>query len=112
MKIIKIIVAFSVVVFGLLIVWFLLPTSIKYHEEISSGNKFIDNIKQYQTKNGKLPNEDDWTTLSTLNPLKPYETFYPEYRKLNDNNFELTYIEGFDGPYLQYDTKTNKWEKK
>lgn len=112
MRLINVVLVSILVIIGLIIVWILLPTTLKYHKEITLGNKFIDNIKKYHERNGRLPDENQWDSLAKLNPLKPYETFYPEYRRLDSNNFELTYIEGFDPPYLQYDTKTNKWVKK
>lgn len=96
----------------LLFVWFNLPTSILYYSEIKSGNEFIENIIKYKRQTGQLPKENDWETLAKLNPIKPYENFYPEYRITDQDNFYLTFIDGFDPPYLQYNTKTRKWMKK
>ena len=112
MRFIKISGIIIVSLFGLVILWFNLATSILYYSEIKQGNGFIENIRKYQKRNGKLQDENQWDTLAILNPIKPYENFYPEYRKINANNFYITYIEGFDSPYLQYDTMSKKWEMK
>jgi len=112
MKIVKTVSIISISLVGLIFVWFNLTTSILYHSEIKSGNQFIKNILKYKKQTGHLPKEDDWETLAKLNPIKPYENFYPEYRITDQDNFYLTFIEGFDPPYLQYDTETKKWEKK
>lgn len=112
MKIIKYLVFITLTIIVLLFIWFNLPNSIIYYSEIKAGNQFAENLKNYKFKYGKLPENNNWDTLIKLNPLKPYETFYPEYRKIDENNFELVYVEGFDPPYLKYDTKEKKWEKK
>ncbi|MDP4208270.1 MAG: hypothetical protein Q8928_05595 [Bacteroidota bacterium] len=112
MKILKIIGILILTVIGLLIVWVNLPTSILYYSEIKYGNEFVENIYNYKKQHGQFPKDNSWDTLKILNPLKPYETFYPEYHIIDKDNFSLTYIEGFDPPYLQYDTKSKKWEKK
>ena len=112
MKTLKIITITFLLIFGLLAIWFNLPTKVLYHSEIKSGNEFVENILKYKDQTGHLPKENDWVTLEKLNPIKPYERFYPEYRTLDQDDFYLTFIRGFDPPYLQYDTKTKKWEMK
>ena len=112
MKVIKYLFLTLLTIIGLLIIWFHLPDSLMYRSEIKAGNQFIENIKNYKKMYGQLPDNNQWDTLSKLNPLNPYETFYPEYRKIDGNNFELIYVEGFDPPYMRYDTKDKKWDKK
>ena len=112
MKFIRIIFITLIAFVSLFIILFNLPINIIYHSEINSGSQFAKNILNFKSANGKLPKNNDWAILEKLNPLKPYEVFYPEYLKIDSDNFQLTYTEGFDGPYLTYDTKTKKWEKK
>lgn len=90
-----------------------MPVSIIYYKEIEMGNKFAENIKNYKQQFGKFPKEDDWQTLSKLNSWRPngeYQEWYPEFKVVDSVNFSLTYIEGFDPPYLSFDTKSNTWE--
>lgn len=101
-----------IVLTGLLVLWFNLPIQIQYYSEIKSGDQFVKNIIKYKEQTGQLPKENDWEILAKLNPIKPFENFYPEYRIVDENNFHLTFVEGFDPPYLQYDTRTKIWEKK
>jgi len=100
------------ILFIIRFIWIKMPLEIKYYVQIKQGNEFVKNINEFKRKNGKLPNENNWMLLSKLNPIKPYETFYPEYRIIDAQNFCLTFIEGFDPPYLQYNTRSKTWEKK
>jgi hypothetical protein len=33
----------------------------------------------------------------------------PEYQKINEKDFKLIFVKGFDGPYLTYNSKTKDW---
>ena len=112
MKALKIVTIGFLLIFILIAIWFNLPINVLYHSEIRAGNEFVVNVLKFKSQTGHLPKENDWVILEKLNPKKPYESFYPEYRILDQDNFSLTFIEGFDPPYLQYDTKGKKWEKK
>lgn len=107
----KILSFISLMIGMFLVVWFNLPIEIRYYNKIRLGNQFVENIQQYHTHYGKLPDEDDWNTLPKLNPFHPYEAFYPEYRKIDEQHFTLTFVEGFDPPYVRFTTKTGKWSR-
>jgi hypothetical protein len=92
------------------LIWIYLPIQLLYRSEIIAGNKFAENLKNYQQKHGKLPAENDWETLAKLNPIKPYKAHYPHLQILDKPHFELIFVRGFDPPYLRYSTKTQKWE--
>jgi hypothetical protein len=99
----------------LLLVWFNLPFQLKYYEEIKAGNEFVKNIREYQVAYKMLPTEGDWNTLSKLNPLTKntgytMDNFNPDYRIIGFDQFKLTFLEGFDGPYLTYDSNTDRWK--
>ncbi len=112
MKLLIIIASIVIIIIGSLMICSNLPISIFYYKEISNGDVFAKHIKQYQKENNKLPDQMDWETLQKLNPLKPYNEIYPDYKKIDDSSFMLSYIVGFDGPYLTYETKTKKWMMK
>ncbi|MBA5628284.1 hypothetical protein [Moheibacter lacus] len=93
-----------------IIIWFNLPIELKYKSEIEYGNSLIDNIKKYKGENQKLPEEGDWKTLKNLHfNFNEIGSTIPEYILINDEEFELVFVEGFDPPYLFYNSKTNKW---
>ena len=69
-------------------------------------------VKKNKDKYRQLPDDTLCDRLSKLNLLKPFGKFYPEYRKIDKNNFELVYVEGVDKPYLSHEIKEDKWEKK
>jgi hypothetical protein len=87
-----------------------LPLSITRRSDIKLGEQIIKNIEGYQKQNG-LPNNDDWETLRTLGFKDKGDFLQPEYRKLNENEFELVYVENFDGPYLMWNSLERKWKK-
>lgn len=94
---------------GLFILWWNAPVSLKYSKEIWQGNQIIKKVATYQKENSRLPENNDWDILSQLGFNS--ETAYPAYNKLDDQNYSITYIEGFDSPYLTWSSKQKKWQK-
>ena len=94
----------------MIIVWLNLSIKYKYRSEIKRANVYIENLKNYQKKNGVMPNENDWKTLDILNPIKPFNESKPQYDKVGKKDFILTFVQGFDPPYLFYDSRTNIWK--
>jgi hypothetical protein len=88
-----------IVAIGGYFVWWHLPLAINRASDIKLGEKIIKNIETYKIKKG-LPQDNDWKTLKQLGFRDKGDFFQPEYRKVDDNNFELIYVESFDGPYL------------
>jgi len=90
----------------------LLPNSVRYHEEIKYGNQYVERLLQYKQTQGNLPESTDYEILQELNPEPSKELFYPQYDKIDELNFSLTYIIGFDGPYFTYNTLDKEWKLK
>jgi len=86
-----------------------LSIEIWFYQEIRDGNTFARNPQNWQRQLLALPEEDNWALLATLNPIKPYEALYPEYRKISEKHFSLTFVKGFDPPYLRYHSKIHSW---
>lgn len=96
-----------------LIVFFslkMLPNSIQYHSEIKYGNQYVERLVQYKETHGNFPESTDYDILQELNPEPSKELFYPQYHKIDEQNFSLTYIIGFDGPYFTYNTLNKEWK--
>ncbi len=92
------------------IIWRNLPIAINRASDINFGNKIIQKIENYQ-KTNKLPESNDWNILKNFGFKENSISFEPEYSKLNDDTFELIFLEGFDGPYLMWNSKERKWKK-
>jgi hypothetical protein len=91
-------------------IWWSLPVTINRHTDIKFGNELITKIEAYRKKHG-LPRNYDWETLKQLGFKDMGDYFVPEYEKLNDTAFQLVYVEGFDGPYLFWNSTERKWKK-
>lgn len=93
----------------LLITWILyikLPVSITRKADIKFGNELAQKIDNEYLRTKKLPKNNDWETLKKLGFKFNDEVCTPAYSKINNNEYELIYIEGFDPPYLLYNSKT------
>ncbi|HEY4628368.1 MAG TPA: hypothetical protein VIH02_03720 [Flavobacterium sp.] len=94
----------------LLIIWWNLPVSINRYSDINFGNEIIYKIEAYKKANG-LPENNDWKTLKKFDFRENMVGFEPEYSKLDNETFEIIFLEGFDGPYLMWNSKERKWKK-
>jgi len=108
-------IALTILTFFILIVsgyfiWWNLPLSINRSSDIKLGDHIIQNIESYQKQNG-LPENNDWETLKKFGFRDRIDFLQPEYSKLNENEFELIYLEGFDGPYLMWNSTEKKWKQ-
>ncbi len=70
----------------------------------------MKNIKEYEKLNNTLPESNNWKTLTKFGFINETLGTKPAYEKINDNEFELIYLYGFDGPYLLYNSKSEKWK--
>lgn len=99
-----------ILIVGAYFIWWNLPLSINRSSDIKLGEQIIENIESYQKQNG-LPDNNDWETLRKFGFRDKIDFLQPEYRKLNENEFELIYVEGFDGPYLMWTSTERKWKE-
>lgn len=93
----------------LYLIWIKLPFTLNRHSDIELGNKIIEQIETYKKTNG-LPESNDWETLKKFGFIDHLDFLEPEYQKLNDNEYQLIFIEGFDDPYLMWSSKDRKWK--
>lgn len=99
-----------VVTIGGYIFWWNLPLTINRRTDIKLGEEIIKNIETYKKQNG-LPDNNDWEALRKFGFRDKIDFLQPEYNKLDDSNFELIFIEGFDGPYLMWTSIDRQWKK-
>ena len=93
----------------LFVLWQLLPITITRYSDIKFANRVISNLEEYKRLNG-LPETDDWVELKKLG-FKDYGDYLlPHYQKLNAEVYEVRFIEGFDGPYLIWNSQKKIWK--
>jgi hypothetical protein len=109
-KIIFIIGLFFLLTIAVFFIWLHLPVTINRHSDVKFGNQLIKKIDTYKTQHG-LPKTNDWTTLKNLGFKFRGDLVIPDYQKINDTTYELTYVEGFDGPYLLWNSNDRRWKK-
>lgn len=108
----KIFIVILIIILLIPILWFgynKLPIEITKRKDIKFGNELIVKIQDYQIKNSQLPSTDDWKTLEKIGFKTEMLGTKPSYQKISDDEYELIYIEGFDAPYLLYNSKSKKW---
>jgi hypothetical protein len=91
-------------------VYLKLPFEITRKSDIKFGNELIQKIENYKNDYFQLPPDNDWELLKKLGFKMEMSGTKPGYTKINDDEYELTYFEGFDGPYLLYNSKEKMWK--
>jgi len=86
-----------------------LPEEINRKSDIKFGNTLIEKIEDYKNITGHLPDNDDWKELEKLGFGIEELKNKPDYTT-DGINYELTFLEGFDGPYLMWNSKERKWK--
>ena len=98
------------IIIGLYFLWWNLPLTIIRHSDIKLGEIIIENIENYKETNG-LPDNNDWKTLRKFGFRDKIDFLQPEYSRIDSETFELLYLEGFDGPYLMWNSKERVWKE-
>ena len=91
------------------LIYFNLPFEVTRKSDIDFGNELVSKIEQFKNENNRLPETDDWKVLDELGFKTEMLGTNPTYQKINQKEFELIFLEGFDGPYLLYNSKSNDW---
>ena len=109
----KIIIGFVIIITFLILsflIYLNLPFEITRKSDIDYGNSLIENIEKYKKKNNRLPINNDWKTLEELGFKTETLGKKPSYETDNKGNYELIYLEGFDGPYLMWNSVEKNWK--
>ena len=106
-----IIITFTIIVliFSAFIIWWKLPVKINRHADIKFAEQIIEKIEKHRLSKG-LPENNDWTCLKTFGFRDKIDFLEAEYSKIDDTTYELIYIEGFDGPYLMWNSSERIWK--
>ena len=101
------------VILSFVVCWFVylkLPFEITRKSDIKFGNELIQKIENYRYEHLKLPPNYDWELLRQLGFRMEMLGTTPSYSKITDDEYELIYLEGFDGPYLLYNSIERIWK--
>lgn len=94
----------------LVVIYFNLPFELTRKSDIEFGNKLVKEIIEYQKEYKELPETGSWEILKQLGFKVEMVGTNPSYEKINEDEFELIYFEGFDGPYLFFNSKQKNWK--
>lgn len=98
---------------GLVAVWIflafthLLPWKLEYRAEMSAGNVLIAKIENFRKEHGRLPDAEKPQEIVPLG-FELRTGYHPDYKVAGDY-YEITYVFGFDGPYIVYSSRTKQW---
>lgn len=87
-----------------------LPLEITRKADITFGNTLIKSIEKYKLDHNKLPTEDDWKTLKKLGFQINEVGTKPNYAIDYKGNYEIAFLEGFDRPYLMWNSIDKRWK--
>lgn len=68
----------------------------------------IEAVENYRACTGRLPSPDDVTLMTSLG-FELNVGYIPEFEALDQHNYRLIYLEGFDCPYDTYDSRSRAW---
>jgi hypothetical protein len=79
-----------------------------YRSEMRHGDRIVGEIEHFREVHARLP---DPARPDELLPLgfKLRISYQPEYRLTGDNDYEIEYYIGFDGPRIIYSSATRQW---
>lgn len=87
-----------------------LPMEWRRHKDIQLGEEIAINIEAFRQKNQTLPNENNDADLASLGLRQdPQVGWQPNYRRLDEQHYELVYRNGFKPPYLAWNSRDKKW---
>ena len=99
----------GMIVLGLIGVAYLnMPMQWRRHKDIELGDKIIANITQFQQKNRRLP-ENTEAELLPLGFHHNKQGWQPNYIKINANQYEIRFQDGFTSPYLHWQSDKKIW---
>ncbi len=108
-KILITIFIFLTVIILVVFIWINLPFTITRYYDIKRGENIIQNVQTYKQKNG-LPNNNEWKVLEMLGFENKVDYLQPDYFKINDEIYEIIYLDGLDGPFLKWNSKERVWK--
>lgn len=87
-----------------------LPLEWRRHKDIEFAQTLIQNIEAYRQKNQQLPKTNDTSLLKQLGFRHHQDIgWQPNYRYLDTEHYQIIYRDGYEAPYLSWDSRHQKW---
>ena len=85
-----------------------LPLEWRRHKDIKLGNTIAANIEQFRQTHGRLPHNTE-AELLPLGFKHNKQGWQPNYRPDGRGGYRLIYDDGYDPPYLLWDSQEQQW---
>ena len=79
-------------------------------EERRNANRIIAGIEDYRETQGRLPDSRNHELMKRLG-FDLRVGWHPDYQARENGLYQITILEGFDGPYWTYNSSSKKWRK-
>ena len=76
--------------------------------ERMSADRIISRIEEYRRREGHLPDPANHSLMQTLG-FELRVGWHPDYKPVDATNYRITILEGMDGPYWFYESKSREW---
>ena len=87
-----------------------MPLEWRRHKDIELGKTISANIENYRRQHGRLPAAGNEAELKALGFLHTKaQGWQPGYRPNGAGGYRLIYDEGYDPPYLLWDSQEQQW---
>ena len=87
-----------------------MPLEWRRHKDIELGERINANIERYRQEHGRLPDQNDTAGLKALGFLHTKaQGWQPGYRPDGAGGYRLIYDDGYDPPYLLWDSQEQQW---
>ncbi len=87
----------------------LLPWNVRYWNDTWTGDRIISKIEAFRREHGRLPNSHNTEEMVPLGFEDALVDYRPEYEPVGRNAYQITYVEGLDGPNIVYSSITRQW---
>ncbi|SSY81001.1 hypothetical protein [Alysiella crassa] len=105
----ELLIGFTVLI-ALALGYLYLPMEWRRHKDIQLGNTLISQVQNYQKQHNRLPENHEEAVLKQLGFRHNKNGWQPNYRKINAQQFQIIYADGFLPPHLAWDTQTQRWQ--
>lgn len=86
-----------------------MPWQWRRHKDIERGNALIQKLEQYQQQNHRLPDSHEQAILSEIGFIQNKQGWQPAYQKLDNARYQIIYQDGYDAPYLTWQSDKKTW---
>lgn len=72
------------------------------------ADRITSRIEEYRGREGRLPDPENHSLMHTLG-FELRIGWHPDYEPIDATNYRITILEGMDGPYWIYESRSQEW---